>query len=376
MPDRILVIGASGVLGSAMVAELANRPDSVVHAVSRRRPDIAAIFDFHPLDLQDPASCAAALSAMPPISHAIYAAVAEADGLVGGWHDRAMMQRNLAMMANILQPVVRAPGFRHLVVMQGTKAYGAHVHPVAIPARESDPRDDHENFYWLQEDWARRQAAGANWGWTIFRPQVVLGGATGVVMNPVIVIGLLAALAAEEGTAFRYPGRHANIHEAADARLVARACGWSFDAAEARDETFNITNGDVWVLRDLWPRLAAALGLEAAIGQPYDVVEWLLSREAVWQRIVERHRLRPSTLASLLGQSHHYLKLLLAGEDAPPPPVLVSTIKIRQAGFADCVDSFDSLIYWLGDLVDRRILPPLGTLRPSTPRLLEEQDCA
>jgi len=50
-----------------------------------------------------------------------------------------------------------------------------------------------------------------------------------VVMNPVVPIGLIAAIAATEGKAFAYPGRHAGIHEAIDARLVARACQWAFD---------------------------------------------------------------------------------------------------------------------------------------------------
>jgi nucleoside-diphosphate-sugar epimerase len=372
--DRILIVGASGVLGSAMVERFAARPDTEVHAVSRRRPDVEAAFGFASVDLEDADACAAAVAAMPPITHAVYAAVTETEGLVGGWSDRAMMRRNLDMMANILGPVVRVPDFRHLVVMQGTKAYGAHLHAVAIPARESPPRDAHENFYWLHEDWVRDQATSAGWGWTIFRPQVVLGGATGVVMNPVIAIGLLAAIAAEEEAPLRYPGRHGNIHEAVDARLVASACDWAFGAAAARGEIFNLTNGDVWVLRDAWPRLAAMLGLAPAIGGPYDVVDWLLSKEPVWQRIVERHGLRQASLSELLGQSHHYLNLLLAADEAPPQPILVSTIKVRQAGFHDCFDSFDSLTYWLGRLVDRRILPPLGSLVPSEARSLEAQD--
>jgi nucleoside-diphosphate-sugar epimerase len=362
--DQVLVVGASGVLGSAMVEALARRPDTTVHAISRRRPDVAADFEFHPADLENRAACATAVAAMPRISHAIYAAVTEADGLIPGWQDQAMMQRNLTMLSNILHPVVHTQGFRHLVIMQGTKAYGAHLHPVAIPARESDPRDDHENFYWLQEDWVRQNAAGHGWGWTIFRPQVVFGGATGVVMNPVVPLGLIAAIAAEEGTAFAYPGRHANIHEAVDARLVARACLWAFDTPGAHNDIFNITNGDFWVLRDAWPRLAARFGLESSIGEPYDVSEWLLSKEAVWEAIVVRHGLRPTTLAELLGQSHHYLKLVVGG-DTPTPPALVSTIKIRQAGFNGCIDSFDSLIHWLRNLIDRRILPPLGTLVPT-----------
>jgi len=41
-------------------------------------------------------------------------------------------------------------------------------------------------------------------------------------------------------------------------------------------------------------------------------------------------------------------------------PVLLSTIKIRQAGFTPCRDSFLSLVHWLDRLVALRILPPFG----------------
>src|SRR5579862_8220043 len=108
--DQVLVVGASGVLGSAMVEALARRRDTIVHAVSRRRPEVDAAFEFHPADLENRAACATAVAAMPRISHAIYAAVTEADGLIPGWQDQAMMQRNLAMMSNILHPIVHAQG--------------------------------------------------------------------------------------------------------------------------------------------------------------------------------------------------------------------------------------------------------------------------
>ena len=35
----------------------------------------------------------------------------------------------------------------------------------------------------------------------------------------------------------------------------------------------------------------------------------------------------------------------------------MSPIKIRQAGFASCVDTEDSIIYWLTRMQDARLLP-------------------
>ena len=38
---------------------------------------------------------------------------------------------------------------------------------IPIPARERAARDDHENFYWLQEDYLRAKAADQGFTWTI-----------------------------------------------------------------------------------------------------------------------------------------------------------------------------------------------------------------
>jgi hypothetical protein len=52
--------------------------------------------------------------------------------------------------------------------MQGTKAYGVHVEPMKLPGKEREPRHQHENFYWMQEDYLRgKQENGHGWGWTI-----------------------------------------------------------------------------------------------------------------------------------------------------------------------------------------------------------------
>jgi len=46
--------------------------------------------------------------------------------------------------------------------------------------------------------------------------------------------------------------------------------------------------------------------------------------------------------------------------------VLVSTIKIRQAGFTDCVDSEADLAAWFDQLRSRRLIPPRSTAARSS----------
>jgi nucleoside-diphosphate-sugar epimerase len=356
----ILIAGASGVIGAAAVEHFAALDDWRVIGVSRRAPDPAPErYEHVALDLMDSAACRAAVDRLEGVTHVAYAALFEKPGLMPGWLEADQMQTNLSMMRNLMDPLLqRASGLRHVSVLQGTKAYGAHVHRLKVPARERGPRDPHDNFYWLQEDYIRAAQRGAAWALTIWRPQVVFGGAVGVAMNLIPVLGAYGAICRELGLPFYCPGEHDHIIEAVDADLIALALAWAAESDAAGGETFNITNGDVFVWENVWPAIAAALSLEPAFGQPVQLSRFLPEHAEVWDRIVARHGLQPVKMQALVGQSHHYADLLFAwGATRPLPATLVSTIKLRQAGFADCVDTEAMFAKWLGRLVERRVLP-------------------
>ena len=359
---RVVVAGASGVVGNAALESFASAGWDAV-AVSRRVPELpdGQVFRHLPLDLRDRPACERAVQDSADVTHLVYAALFEKPGLVAGWRERDQMQTNLAMLRNLLDPLVRAGALQHVSLLQGTKAYGAHLPgPFPVPARERDVRRDHENFYWLQEDELRRQADAHGFRSTILRPQLVFGRPFGVAMNLVPVLGAYAAICREEGLAFGFPGGASYVVEAVDARLVGDALRWAATAPQAADEVFNVTNGDVMTWRGVWPAIADTLGVEPATDTPRRLATVRLPEHAAtWDRVVERHGLRRLGLAELLGESHHYADFCFAhGVGRPPRPVLVSTIKLRQAGFSDCIDTEDMLRHWLRDLQRRGVLPP------------------
>jgi nucleoside-diphosphate-sugar epimerase len=360
---RVLIVGASGVIGTAAVEHFAGLADWEVIALSRRYPAVGNVpFKHVVVDLQDRDACAVLVESLPPITHLVYAAVSEAPGLAAGWRDEALMAENGAMLANVLAPLAQAGSLRHVSLLQGAKAYGAHVHPVSVPLREDAPRDPHPNFYWLHEDRLRETAARHGFGFTIFRPQVLLGWAPGAAMNPVAAIGAYAALCRELALPFALPGESAGLWEMADAGLLAEAMAWAATAPAAVSETFNLTNGDVFVLRHAWPDLARRLDLAADGPAPADFGSVFAApqSQAAWAAIAERHGLAEPSLAALLGQSATYLDLLLAPRIADKAsPVLLSTIKLRQAGFAACRDSLQSLVGQLRKMAELRLLPRL-----------------
>ncbi|CCW18701.1 Nucleoside-diphosphate-sugar epimerases [Sphingobium indicum BiD32] len=331
-----------------------------VLALSRRPPTaVAANIHHFSLDLRDPQACRAAAGQFAEVEHVIYAAVHEAPGLADGWLEHDQMVINLDMLRNLMEPLTaHARRLRHVSLLQGTKAYGAHLHPIPVPARERAPRDEHDNFYFLQEDYLRDRAVAADWHWTIWRPQLIIGGALGVAMNLLPTIGAFAAIAREEGRGFGFPGGPTYIWEAVDADLIAAAMRWAVKAPTAWNEIFNITNGDVFTWRGLWPTFAEVLGMESAPDAPMSLASYLSTKADLWTRIVAQYGLEPVPLLALLGESHHYADICFrSGATTPPPPMLVSGIKLRQAGFHGCMDTEDMFRKWFDVLVARRVLP-------------------
>jgi nucleoside-diphosphate-sugar epimerase len=361
MSRTVLVVGASGLVGTAAVERFLAAGDEVV-AVSRRAPEVDSSLPFRhlPLDLRDGQACVDAAPSLSHVTHVAYAAVYEKPGLVAGWTERDQMETNAAMLRNLLRPLCQqAGGLQHVSLLQGTKAYGAHLHPIRVPAREREPRDDHDNFYWLHEDEVRARAAEGGWSFTIWRPQLIVGPNYGVVMNVPPVLGAYAAICREEGEPFSFPGGARWVWEAVDVRLLADALEWAAGAPAAAGETFNITNGEVFEFRDLWPAMAEVLGVEVGPERPLSLSQHLPAKAGVWRRITEKHGLRPLDILELCGESHHYADLCLAyGATESPPPTFLSTVKLKQAGFGGAFDTEASFCHWLRVLQHRRVLPP------------------
>ncbi len=366
MIGSVVVAGASGLIGTAAIEELLAHDWDVV-ALSRRPPEVDSDrpFTHLALDVTDGAATAAALGGLTGVTHLVYAAAYEKPSLVAGWSDPEQMATNRRMLAHVLTPLAATGTLEHVTLMQGTKAYGVHLHPIPVPARERQPRDPHENFYWHQEDLMRELADRAGFAWTILRPVQVVGPAYGVAYCTPPVIGTFAALCAETGMPFGFPGGAINpVKQAADVRVVAQAIRWAAIAPAARGEHFNLTNGEVFSWQQLWPVFADAMGVEVADPQPRSLGAELPALAARWDRIVGRHGLRPLSLLQVLGQSHLYADYTFGyGITTTPPPALVSTIKVKQAGFGVVQDTEDTFRHALATLVARGVLPDLKGAR-------------
>ena len=156
-----------------------------------------------------------------------------------------------------------------------------------------------------------------------------------------------------------YPGGVGRVAQAVDADLLARAIAWSGESEKARNEIFNVTNGDVFVWPNVWPAIADALGFEAGVHVPLRLDTQIRLREDEWAAIRKAHGLRSGTLKEFVGLSFEYADHTMGyGRDTPGPAALVSTIKLMQAGFHEVMDTEAMFRKCFAEMQAKKLLPP------------------
>ena len=358
--NKVLVAGASGLIGVAAIESFLSAGWDVV-GISRRKPELPSgrDFEFIPVDLRDERAAREALSTLADITHVAYAAIYEnADDLVSGWSNADQIEVNNAMLHNVIEPLISGKSaLKHVSILQGTKAYGVHLHPIAIPARESDPRDNHANFFFDQQDYVRDAAAKHGFTYTVLRPQLVTGKTPGA-LNVLPAIGVYAAIRREKGEAFSFPGGPSFVWEMADADLLGQVMVWAAQSPQAANEIFNVTNGDVFEWRSVWPAMAKTLGVNVGGDEPTSVAQYIRDNADVWAKIVEKYGLASGDLRSFVGQGDQHADFAFAYGAPAGPVAFVSTIKLRKAGFNAAVDTRDAFCAALQSFIDQKLLPP------------------
>ena len=143
------------------------------------------------------------------------------------------------------------------------------------------------------------------------------------------------------------------VIEFTDARLIARAVEWAGRSDAAADEAFNITNGDVVLWQHIWPELARHFRMEVGAAHPMSLATIMPSHAALWASIQRKYGLAPYRYEDIVGTAWQFADSIFGFGTRSH----LSTIKLRQAGFPDCIDSADMLIELLEGLERRRVIP-------------------
>jgi nucleoside-diphosphate-sugar epimerase len=357
---KIVVAGATGLVGNAALRHFGALGGCDVVALARRKPRELYGARHVPIDLTDPAQCLCAAAELQGATHLVYAALYEAPSLVDGWRDPDQIRTNDLMLRNLmaaLEPV--APQLRHVALLQGTKAYGVHVRPLTVPAREGrSEMYEQPNFYWAQENFLRELQQGKGWHWSILRPVLIVGLAMGGAMDLIPPLGVYAAMLREQGRPLDYPGGAARVSQAVDVDLLARAIAWSGEATAARNEAFNVTNVDVFTWENVWPAIADALGMKPGDAVPLSLAQEYPKWIAPWDELRRKHGLISPGLEDFVGLSFQYADYSMRhGQTQSGPPSIVSTVKINRAGFTEMMDTEAMFRKWFAQARSSRLLP-------------------
>ena len=347
--NHALVVGATGVVGRNMISHLLREGSWDITAISRRAPDLVGAFDHVSVDLLDAHDAALKLRQLRGVTHVFYSAYLER----ASWIESTAP--NNAMLTNLLdalQPVMSR--IEHINLMHGTKWYGSHLGPFKTPAKENDPRGPGPNFYHDQLDLVSERQRNQNWTWSAVRPHAICGIATGNPMNLINVIAVYASLAKARGLPLSFPGTEANfnaLYQCVDAGHLARAVTWMATDSRCGNHAFNITNGDIFRWKDVWPSIARYFELEVGQQQHTSLVDSMRDLAPLWDQLVSKHSLRPIALDELVawrfGDS-----VFGSGYD-----MISSMTKARQFGFHDVIDTEEMFPRIFDELRAKRVIP-------------------
>ena len=256
-----LVVGSTGVVGQNLAKRLVGNGWEVL-GLSRGKQVVEGVRGLA-ADLRDAAAVKEQLRG-----------VDVTDVFISAWVRHATEAENVrvngGIVENVFAGLAGAKNLQHAALVTGTKQYlgpfEAYGQAAAeTPFREDTPRLPGLNFYYTQEDVMFAAAERMGFGWSVHRPHTIVGFAVGNAMNMGSTLAVYATLCRERGERFVFPGSVEQwnaLTDVTDARLLAEHLEWAAVTPAARDQAFNVVNGDVFRWRWLWPQLAAYFGVE------------------------------------------------------------------------------------------------------------------
>ena len=355
MGDRkqAVVVGALGVIGRYIVERLLQQEDWSVVGLSRRGADVARRYSHVCVNLLDEQDTTTKLAPLSETTHVFFAAFQPSAGDAAGYASNVVPNRDMLMNAVIALDAV-SPVLRRVVLVTGTKYYGSHLGPFKTPARESDPRHMPPDYYFDQIDWLTAFQRGKSWDWVELRPQTLCGFAPGTPMSLAPAIAVYASISKELGLPLRFPGKvgaYSSIYQVTESTHFANAAFWAATEPRCEFEAFNITNGDYFRWKNLWPKLAAAFDMPAGDVQTISLTQYMADKGTLWRAMVEKYGLKPYAYDKLVAWP---FADYVFGCDWD---VMSDVTKSRLFGFNDVVDSEEMFVRQLRRFRQERIVP-------------------
>jgi nucleoside-diphosphate-sugar epimerase len=349
-----LIFGITGIVGRAVADHLQSEGNWHVIGVSRHRPDDLPGVEHIACDLLDAAATRSALAGHAA-THVFYGTWMRQPG------EAENCRVNGAMIDSALAASAAGGALQHAALVTGLKHYLGSFEKYAeqeldTPFTEDQPRLPGDNFYYTQEDVLFAAAKKHGFTWSVARPHTIIGYAPGNAMNLGTSLAVYATLCKEAGRPFRFPGspqQYAGLVDMTDAGLLARHLVWEATTPAAADMAFNVVNGDVFRWKKMWGRIAGYFGVDPAPypGEPNPLAVSLADAGAGWEKIVARHRLKPSRLEAIAPWWHVDADLGRTQE------CMADMGRSRELGFLACQPTWPSFVALFERLRKERIIP-------------------
>ena len=341
-PRTALVVGASGITGSAVVDQLSAEGWHVLALARRSGPALPGV-RWIQADLRSAADLNKVLASEMP-ERVFFTAWSRQNS------EELNIEVNGGMVRDLLAALAHAP-VRHVALVTGLKhylgpfeAYGQGTMP-DTPFSEDELRLDVANFYYAQEDELFAASARQGFTWSVHRSHTVIGHAVGNLMNMGLTLAAQAALCRNLGMPFVFPGSATQwngVTDMTDATILAEQMVWAATTAAGANEAFNVVNGDVFRWRAMWPKIAAYFGVEPVgfVDEPRPLEVQMAGMEPVWAELAAAHNLVESDLGRIASWWHTDADL---GRNIE---VFTDITKSRLAGFTPhhrTIDSFTAL---------------------------------
>ena len=263
------------------------------------------------------------------------------------------------------------------------------------------------NFYYKQQETLAQKGKEQGWDWVVTYPNDVIGVAKNNFMNLATTVGIYCAVNKEMGQDLMWPGSpdfYTKFDCFTSSDLHARFNLWAAmqPGEKVGNQAFNVVNGDAESWQNMWPKLAAKMGMkvpermftrgeekgeidektgsvmklmerpplnefaaerglkdtkyvgQSQVEQKIDLVKWSQRSDvrAAWDALAKREGLEHEAfekatwgfLGFVLGRNFN---------------IIISMNKARKAGWTGYQDTWESLSGCLDALVDEKVVPTL-----------------
>lgn len=400
---KALVVGASGVAGSAIVAHLTEHHWDVF-ALSRSKPVSSNNnITFIQADLLNKEALLQQLETLS-ISHVFYAAHKK-EGLLNAkkqinvqrlrqqiilagkflpllkWIPGAMTayyrftakeagafdkpKSNLIMFKNLIEALQEtANPLKHVCLITGAKYYGMHLGHELYPEYElpfeedKTPRVPGPNWYYDVEDYLAKSQI--NFSWSTFRPSFIIGAAMDSPFNfgtALAVYFVIQKLKNEPAVFWGDEAASQCTWEISPAKQIAQMMVWSSEEKQAHGQAFNCTTGKTFTWAELWPQLAKQRGMSFETSTPqFSMKKYVDENEAFWAQIVSDYNLESNALSDLISWEFIDKSMAINWD------VAFNMNKAINMGFTNFESVDDVFLNLFDQLEEMRFIPKWDTL--------------